>query len=107
MLTITEKAILELKEIIAGPGMPEKAGIRVFASSSGCCSGNQLGIEIADLSQDEKNVQDYNGVKIVMDDATQLIADTATIDFYEDTQNPGFRVLWQKKQDGSPCGCAS
>lgn len=106
MFTITDKAIAELKEILNGPDMPEKGGIRVFAQTGGCCSSNQLGIEIADLSQTDITGRDFDGLKVIVDPDAESVAEEATIDYYDHSENPGFRVLWQKgAQAGGACGC--
>jgi len=111
MFTITDKAVTELKSILNGPDMPLEPAIRVFAQSAGggCCSGNQLGIEVADLAKTETTSEDFNGLKVVMDNDAREIAQNATIDFYDHADNPGFRVLWQKSHhhghEGGGCGC--
>ena len=106
MFTITDKAIAELKQILSAPDMPEQAALRVFAQSGGCCSTNQLGIEIADLSKTELQAQDFDGLKVVVDPAAEAVAENATIDYFEDQGNQGFRVLWHKGANGGGgCGC--
>jgi iron-sulfur cluster assembly accessory protein len=106
MFTITDKAITELKQILSAPDMPEQAALRVFAQSGGCCSTNQLGIEIADLSQSDIQERDFNGLKVIVDPAAEAVAENATIDYFEDQENQGFRVLWQKGANGGGgCGC--
>jgi iron-sulfur cluster assembly accessory protein len=105
MFTITEKAIKEFKGIISGANMPEKPGIRVFSQSGGCCSSNQLGVEIADLSQGEFKGLDFDGLQVLIDEDSLEVAEKATIDFYEDPDNPGFKVLWQKSESNGGCGC--
>jgi Fe-S cluster assembly iron-binding protein IscA len=104
MFTITEKAITELKNIVNGPEMPEKAAIRVFAQSGGCCSTHHLGIEIADLAAEQLKAEDFKGLQVVIEEDAREIAQNATIDFYDHPENPGFKVLWQKDQNGG-CGC--
>lgn len=106
MFTISDKAITELKQILSGPEMPEQAALRVFAQSGGCCSSNQLGIEIADLSKTELQARDFNGLKVLVDPAAEAVAENATIDYFEEQENQGFRVLWQKGENGGgSCGC--
>jgi iron-sulfur cluster assembly accessory protein len=105
MFTITDKAITELKQILSAPDMPEQAALRVFAQSGGCCSTNQLGIEIADLSQSDIQERDFNGLKVIVDPAAEAVAENATIDYFEDQENQGFRVLWHKGANGGSCGC--
>jgi iron-sulfur cluster assembly accessory protein len=104
MFTITDKAIAELKNILSSPEMPAQAAIRVYAQSGGCCATNQLGIEVADLSESNRTAEDFKGLKVVVDEDARQVASTATIDFFEHDQNPGFKVLWQKQQEGG-CGC--
>jgi Fe-S cluster assembly iron-binding protein IscA len=104
MFTITEKAVSELKNIVSGPDMPEKPGIRVYAQSGGCCSTHHLGIEIADLSTEGITAEDFNGLQVFLEEDARDIAQNATIDFFDHPENPGFKVLWQKnKEEG--CGC--
>ncbi|MFW5707907.1 MAG: HesB/IscA family protein [Bacteroidota bacterium] len=105
MFTITDKASEELKNILKGENMPENGAIRVFAQSGGCCSSHQLGIEIADLSKTEREGEDFNGLKVLLDEDAREIAQKATIDYYDHMENPGFRVLWQKEPGEGGCGC--
>jgi Fe-S cluster assembly iron-binding protein IscA len=106
MFNITDKAVKEFKTILAGEDMPEVPGLRVYAQSGGCCSSEELGVEIADMS--EKKALDFDGLQVHIDEDAAEIAQKATIDFFEDPENPGFRVLWQKKEaakNGGGCGC--
>lgn len=106
MFTITDKAIAELKNILSSPDMPAMAAIRVYAQSGGCCATNQLGIEVADLSETKGTAEDFKGLKVVVDEDAREIAGGATIDFFEHDQNPGFKVLWHKQQkEEGGCGC--
>jgi Fe-S cluster assembly iron-binding protein IscA len=108
MFTISEKAIKEFKVILSGPDMPEEPGLRVFAQSGGCCTPNQLGVEVADLSKAESPGLDFDGLKVLIDADVAKVAENATIDFYEHHENPGFRVLWKKNdlvEGGCGCGC--
>lgn len=106
MFTITDKAIEEFKGLLTSEGMPEKPAIRVFAKTGGCCSSNQLGIEVADLSKTELTGRDFNGLNVLVDPDAEPVAENATIDFYDDPERPGFKVLWDKEaQNGGSCGC--
>ncbi len=106
MFTITDKAIEEFKSILNGPDMPAQGAIRVFAQTGGCCSSNQLGVEIADLSKTELPGEDFNGLKVLLDEDARDVAQKATIDFFDHADNPGFRVLWQKDHNTGGCGCS-
>jgi Fe-S cluster assembly iron-binding protein IscA len=108
MFTITEKAINEFKGILSGPDMPEEAGLRVFAQSGGCCTPNQLGVEVADMSVVESPGLDFSGLKVLIDADVAQVAENATIDFFDNPEAPGFRVLWKKNdmiEGGCGCGC--
>jgi iron-sulfur cluster assembly accessory protein len=105
MFTITDKAIAELKTILNGPEMPEQAAIRVFAQTGGCCSNNNLGIEIADLSSTDHQGEDFGGIKVLIDEDARAVAQDATIDFYDHAETPGFKVLWKKDHQHGGCGC--
>ncbi len=105
MFTITDKAIKEFKTILTGPEMPDQAGLRVFAQPGGCCSSHQLGVEIADVSLSQNNKLDFDGLPVLIDADAIEVAEKATIDFFEDQDSPGFKVLWQKKEKEGGCGC--
>lgn len=106
MFTITDKALNEFKEILAGPDMPEKGALRVFARSGGCCSAHQLGIEIADLSKTDLAYRDFNGLRVIIDPDAESVAENATIDYFDHQESSGFRVMWQKEQlNGGSCSC--
>lgn len=105
MLQITDKAVAELQEILAGPDMPAQGALRVFANTSGCCASNELGIEITDQQPPNTIVMQFKGLQVFVDQDALDIASRATIDFFDHPENAGFKVLWHKPQEGGGCGC--
>jgi Fe-S cluster assembly iron-binding protein IscA len=105
MFTITDKAIAELKNILTGPEMPAQPAIKVYAQSGGCCSTHHLGIEVADLAAEGLTAEDFDGLKVVLEEDARPIAQNATIDYYDHPENAGFKVLWQKNVNEEGCGC--
>jgi iron-sulfur cluster assembly accessory protein len=104
MLKISDRAIQEFKTIIRELNTPE-AGIRVFSKSGGCCSGHGIGLDLARESQNPHTQHDYDGLKVFIENDAMPAVETATIDYFPDAQNPGFRLLGANNASNGGCGC--
>ena len=104
MLHITKQAVSEFKSLLQEAGLPN-GGIRIFSSSTGCCSGSAFQLEISREPGANDKVFDFDGLKAFVDPSAMEMAQRATLDFFPHQENPGFQVLWQNGETPPGCGC--
>jgi iron-sulfur cluster assembly protein len=105
-VTVTEKAVAEIKRIIQEQDLgQDKVALRVRVTGGGC-SGFQNKLDL-DEKWDEKTdeLRDIDGIKVAVDKRSALYLDGATIDFHEDLNKRGFIV--NNPNAKTTCGCGS
>lgn len=105
MVTVTEKAVGEIKRVISEQNMPETTVLRIGVAGGGC-SGFQykLGFdESADTTQD--HVHEQHGIKVAVDKKSDLFLDGTTVDFYDGLEKRGF--TFDNPNVTKSCGCGS
>ena len=110
MLTVTENAAKNLKELMAEKS-PEGAeydqetvGLRVFVQGGGC-SGFQYGLRIENEPQENDQKFESNGIRIYVDPISIRYLKGAEVDFKETTANPGGGFTINNPNAVSTCGC--
>jgi len=103
MVTLTEKAALKVKEIIAAREDKEQLALRLFVRSGGC-SGFSYGLAL-DLPREDDNVIESDGVKIVVDPVSAKYVKGSEIDFKEALMGGGFAI--SNPNAVRTCGCGS
>ena len=103
MLTITDKAAQAVREYATQ--MPEVAGkeLRIFVESGGC-SGIRYGFAF-DEHHDGDTVLEASGLKVLVDQTSAPVLETATVDFVEDERGRGF-VVDNPAVTSKGCGCS-
>lgn len=105
MITITEKAAVEIKRVIADQNMPETTVVRVGVAGGGC-SGFQYKFgfdEAADVEKD--HVAEQHGLKVAVQKNHDLHLDGTVIDFHEGLEKRGF--TFENPNVTRSCGCGS
>lgn len=110
-LTVTEKAVAEIKRIIQeqaseqGEDYTKNVALRVRVVGGGC-SGFQNKLDL-DEKWDEKtdNLRDIDGIRVAVDKRSALYLDGATIDFHDGIDKRGFIV--NNPNAKTTCGCGS
>lgn len=102
-IELTDRAALELKDLMTAEGKPDCA-LRVWVAGGGC-SGLQYGMAIDDGQPDaaDKIIED-RGVKIFVDSMSLQYMDGAKVDFVEDPQGGGFKIDNPNATGGCGCG---
>ena len=108
MITLTEKAIKQLVQVIEDNDECDKGTCLRISIEGGGCSGFQyrLGFidqEGYDKNQDTKYEQD--GITVVIDRKSSLYIDGTTIDYYDDLTQSGF--VFNNPNANKTCGCGS
>jgi len=101
MLTLTEKALGKVKEILEA--QPENyAGLRVQIVGGGC-SGFQYQMGFEKQANNGDEVLDMNGVQVFVDKGSSIYLDGTEIDFVEALTGSGFK--FNNPNVKSTCGC--
>ncbi len=101
MVTLTDSAVVKLKEMLQG--CEEEDSLRIFTKPGGC-SGFSYGMAL-DSQKDEDDVYEVNGVKVIVDRDTLELVEGSQVDYVDDLTGQGFRI-WNPNAV-STCGCGS
>lgn len=105
MITLTERALTELKDLISGQPDKQGAALRVWVAGGGC-SGLSYGMALDDDKPEEgDNVFEQEGVKIYVDPLSLNYMSGASVDYVDDVLGGGFKI--ENPNATSSCGCGS
>jgi iron-sulfur cluster insertion protein len=102
MITLTESAVVKLKDLFAEESNPNLL-LRVFVQGGGC-SGFQYGFTF-DENRNEDDFEVPAEVPVVVDSMSMQYLQGATIDYREDLMGANFSI--NNPQAQSTCGCGS
>ena len=104
-VTLTEKAVGEIRRVISEQQLPDSTILRVGVSAGGC-SGFQyaLGFD-SDTDAAKDQVEEQHGLKVAVDKKSALYLDGTTIDFYDGLERRGF--TFNNPNVVKSCGCGS
>jgi len=104
-IIVTERAIAEVKRIVAEQDGTDKHYLRVRITGGGC-SGFKPKLDL-DLTVNDKLDETYEveGINIVIDRKSAIYLHEAVVDFHNDLNKRGFSV--NIAQAKSTCGCGS
>lgn len=102
MITLTESAVVKLKDLFSEENNP-KLLLRVFVQGGGC-SGFQYGFTF-DEDRNEDDFEVPAEVPVVVDSMSMQYLQGATIDYKEDLMGANFSI--NNPQAQSTCGCGS
>ena len=101
-VTITERAAERVTAFLDNRG--KGIGVRLGVKTSGC-SGMAYVIEFVDeVNQDEDEVFESNGVKIVVDKKSLVYIDGTEMDYAKEGLNEGFKFNNPNEKDSCGCG---
>ena len=86
-------------------GRKGKAPILRLAVDGGGCAGFTYRFDLADAPEDEDEVSETDGVKLVVDPASLELLRGCSVDYVEDLGGASFKVTNPNAQSG--CGCGS
>lgn len=99
-ITITEAAARHVQNYLNNRG--KGLGIRLAVRTSGC-SGMAYEMEFVDELQDEDQVFENHGVKVVVDPKSLVYLDGTEVDYAREGLNEGFK--FNNPNAKSECGC--
>lgn len=102
-VVLTERAAERVRALAEAENDPSLM-LRVTVSGGGC-SGFQYGFDLDTQVQDDDQVLEQHGVRIVVDEASLELLQGSEIDFVEDLMAAAFQI--RNPNATSTCGCGS
>ncbi len=102
MITLTERAIKELRRIIQEQDLPETTVLRVGVKGGGC-SGFSYSLGFDDTIHEADQVVESQGFKVVCDPKSFLYLNGTELDFEESLMGRGFK--FGNPNASKTCGC--
>jgi iron-sulfur cluster assembly accessory protein len=103
MIQLTETAASKVKEIMTQQN-PAPTVLRVAVVGGGC-SGFSYHMAFDNQENPSDNVYDFEGVKVVVDQMSEMYLDGVQIDYIESIEGAGFK--FNNPNVKSTCGCGS
>jgi iron-sulfur cluster assembly protein len=103
MVTLTPVAVEKVKEILTQQN-PLPTGLRVAVIGGGC-SGFTYHMAFENQTNDTDNVYEFDGLKVMVDQMSEMYLDGAEIDYIESFEGAGFK--FNNPNVRSTCGCGA
>jgi iron-sulfur cluster insertion protein len=103
MITLTDSAVVKLKDILAEENNPAMK-LRVFVQGGGC-SGFSYGFTLDEATNEDDFDLEFGGVKVLVDSMSSQYLQGATVDYQEDAYGANFNIT--NPQATTTCGCGS
>ena len=104
MVTLTERAAKEVRQIIKEKGLAEGTHLRLGVSGGGC-SGFEYVLDFTDAPTAEDGLAESQGLRIAIDPKAQMYLKGLNIDFNDDLLNRGFKFT--NPNATGTCGCGT
>jgi iron-sulfur cluster assembly protein len=102
MISVTERAIIEVRRIIEEQKLPDQTALRVGVKGGGC-SGFSYTLGFDDQVGETDQINEVDGVKIVCDPKSFLYLSGTQIDFEDNLMGRGFK--FGNPNASKSCGC--
>ena len=102
MITISERAVKELRRIITEQSLPETTVVRVGVKGGGC-SGFSYSLGFDDTIHDTDQVVESHDFRVVCDPKSFLYLNGTEVDFEESLMGRGFK--FGNPNASKTCGC--
>jgi iron-sulfur cluster insertion protein len=103
MITVSESAVIKLKDILAEENNPALK-LRVFVQGGGC-SGMSYGFTLDETQNEDDWNLEHNGVQILVDSMSGGYLQGAEIDYKDGVMGASFTINNPNAQ--TTCGCGS
>jgi iron-sulfur cluster assembly accessory protein len=103
MINVTPGATIKVKEIMNQQN-PTPVALRVAVVGGGC-SGFSYHMAFENQENPTDNVYDFDGLKVLVDQMSEMYLDGVSIDYIESLEGAGFK--FNNPNVKSTCGCGS
>ena len=104
MVSLTPVAIEKVKEILTQQN-PRPTGLRVAVVGGGCSGFSYHMAFENQVNESSDNVYEYDGLKVLVDQMSEMYLDGVQIDYIESLEGAGFK--FNNPNVKSTCGCGS
>jgi len=104
MISLTDKAVAEVKRIITEQALDEAPALRVGVSGGGC-SGFSYVMTFDNDKKEGDQVMEVDGIRVVLDGEAEPYLDNMVIDFNDDLTKRGF--VFNNPNASDNCGCGN
>ncbi|MCH2374707.1 MAG: iron-sulfur cluster insertion protein ErpA [Planctomycetes bacterium] len=105
-ITLTDKAVEELKTIMAkeveSENLSADAALRLMVVGGGC-SGFSYKMGFDESVKNDDTIVDVSGVKVVVDQKSNLYLDGVEVDYHDGLMGRGF--VFNNPNASGTCGC--
>jgi iron-sulfur cluster assembly accessory protein len=103
MIQLTDNASTKVREIMSQQN-PSPIALRVAVVGGGC-SGFSYHMAFDNAENPSDNVYDFEGLKVLVDQMSEMYLDGVQIDYIETIEGAGFK--FNNPNVKSTCGCGS
>ena len=100
---LTAAAVEEARRLLSRESESNDKSLRVYVESGGC-SGMQYGL-VFDEQREGDHELEFEGVPVVVDDFSAKYLQGSVVDFSDDLNDSGFKVINPNAK--TTCGCGS
>lgn len=104
VITVTEPAVAKVSELLSQEADSERLALRVAVRPGGCSGFSYDMFFDSDIAEDD-NVDEADGVKVVVDSASAQMLTGATLDYNDGLQSTGFHIV--NPNASKSCGCGN
>ena len=104
MIELTPVAVSKVKEIM-GQQNPLPTGLRVAVVGGGCSGFSYHMAFESQINEVSDNVYEFDGLKVLVDQMSEMYLDGISIDYIESIEGSGFK--FNNPNVKSTCGCGS
>jgi iron-sulfur cluster assembly accessory protein len=104
MVQLTPVAVTKVKEIISQQ-TPSPVGLRVAVVGGGCSGFSYRMAFENQINEASDNVYEFEGLKVLVDQMSEMYLDGISIDYIETIEGSGFK--FNNPNVKSTCGCGS
>lgn len=104
MVSLTPVAVTKVKEIISQQN-PVPTGLRVAVVGGGCSGFSYHMAFESQVNEGADNVYEFDGLKVLVDQMSEMYLDGVSIDYIESLEGSGFK--FNNPNVKSTCGCGS
>lgn len=101
-VAITERAVAEVRRIIADQSLPVATALRVGVKGGGC-SGFSYTLGFDDSVNEVDQINEVDGVRVICDPKSFLYLNGTQVDFEESLMGRGFKFT--NPNASKSCGC--
>lgn len=101
MITLTNSAIAAVNRFIESSDKTI-AGLRIKVNGGGC-SGFQYGLRLEEQVAEGDTVQEFQGLRMLIDEASAPLLENVTVDFIDGMEGSGFK--FENPNATASCGC--